>query len=374
MSDTNITKKIKLLHIVEAMGGGVFTYIVSLANQLCIDFEIYIAYATRPQTPINYREYFDDRIHLIEVKNFTRSINCFKDLNAYIELKKISNKVQPDIIHLHSSKAGILGRLAFKTKTILLFYTPHGYSFLMKNYNLLERKLFKRLECIAAKCSCTTISCSKGEYLETLKLTSKAVYINNGIDLVEMTKMLEKLPTEKNSSDTFTIYTLGRICHQKNPKQFNEIAAMLPQYHFLWIGDGELRKELSSPNIEVTGWVSRETGISLAKNADAFLLTSLWEGLPISLLESMYLKKPCVVTDVIGNRDVIRNGVNGFISNNSTKLVSFIQTICDNPQDINEVLTHNAYQDILNEFNVAVMAKRYAQLYQNAISDGVAKE
>ena len=62
----------KLLYIVEAMGGGVFTYIVDLTNGLADFFEIFIAYAVRPQTPVDFRKKFDKRIHLIEVQNFVR--------------------------------------------------------------------------------------------------------------------------------------------------------------------------------------------------------------------------------------------------------------------------------------------------------------
>lgn len=70
----------KILYVVEAMGGGVFTYIVDLSNELIKEFDIYIAYAVRPQTPPDYRQYFDKRIHLIEVKNFCREINLKKNL------------------------------------------------------------------------------------------------------------------------------------------------------------------------------------------------------------------------------------------------------------------------------------------------------
>lgn len=70
-----MAKKKKILFIVEAMGGGVFTYIVDLANELVKEYDMYIAYAVRRQTPDNYKDYFDRRINLIEVKNFSRSIN-----------------------------------------------------------------------------------------------------------------------------------------------------------------------------------------------------------------------------------------------------------------------------------------------------------
>lgn len=164
-----MAEKKKILYIVEAMGGGVFTYIVDLANELVNSYDMYIAYAVRKQTPQNYKDYFDKRIHLIEVKNFGRVIDPAKDIAAFFEVKKIAAKIKPDVIHLHSSKAGAIGRVAFNGK-IPMFYTPHGYSFLMENYKPMKRRMFKVIESVCAKRNCTTISCSVGEHQESLKL------------------------------------------------------------------------------------------------------------------------------------------------------------------------------------------------------------
>lgn len=178
--------KKKILYVVEALGGGVFTYIVDLANELVNEFDMYIAYAVRPQTPSNYKEYFDKRINLIEVKSFCREIKPAQELKAIKEVKPIAEEVKPDIIHLHSSKAGVIGRIAFNGKDIPLFYTPHGYSFLMKDCSKLKRTIYWLIEALFAKRTCTTISCSPGEHRETLKLTKCAVYVNNGINAEDL--------------------------------------------------------------------------------------------------------------------------------------------------------------------------------------------
>ena len=133
-----------------------------------------------------------------------------------------------------------------------MFYTPHGYSFLMEDYKPMKRRLFKLIESVCAKKNCTTISCSVGEHQESLKLTKRATYVNNGINMAELQEIIDK--TEK-VEHPFTVYTLGRICYQKNPTLFNEIAESLPDVKFIWIGDGELRGELTSKNIEITGWL-----------------------------------------------------------------------------------------------------------------------
>ena len=350
--------KSKILFVVEAMGGGVFTYIVDLANELVNVYDVYIAYAIRPQTPIDFKKYFNPNIHLIEVKNFARSINPVKDILALFELKMIAKSIDPDIIHLHSSKAGAIGRVVFNGKKHPLFYTPHGYSFLMENYNPLKRFLFKSIETILAKRKCTTISCSYGEYLETKKFNNHATYVNNGINTEKLGLLLSNV-TEKDHP--FTVFTLGRICYQKNPDLFNSVAKAMPDVRFLWIGDGDMRDVLTSPNIEIVGWVDRKKALELSVNADVFLLTSLWEGLPISILEAMYIKKLCVVSDVTGNHDVIHNGRNGFVCQTIDDYVNAISS------KNTEKLIDTAYNDIVTEYNTNVMARKYVQIYQSAM-------
>lgn len=389
----------KILFIVEAMGGGVFTYIVDLANELVnvtddngsFVYDMYVAYGIRKQTPKDYKRYFDKKIHLIKVENFERSINARKDIKAFFEIKKIVKDVEPDIIHLHSSKAGALGRVAFNgykvqdkhtgaVKPVPLFYTPHGYSFLMKNHSAAKRTAYKIIEGGCGKLDCTTISCSKGEHEETLKLNKQAAYVNNGINVKELEKNLGKIKVEDHP---FTVFTLGRICYQKNPELFNQVAEAMPDVKFLWIGDGELRNELKSKNIEITGWADRKTALEKSMTADVFLLTSLWEGLPISLLEAMYMKKPCVVSDVIGNHDVIATGDNGFVCDSVDDFVKAVRSIqrdmCGQsfegvtgataiyPKAVvsgeTEKLVEKAYQDVMEKYNTKVMARSYVEIY-----------
>lgn len=352
-----MAEKKKILYIVEAMGGGVFTYIVDLANELVNSYDMYIAYAVRKQTPENYKDYFDKRIHLIEVENFARAINPSKDIAAFFEIRKIAKRVRPDIIHLHSSKAGALGRLAFNGKKVPVFYTPHGYSFLMQNSSSKKRKIYKAIETICGKRNCTTISCSAGEHEESEKLTKQAVYVNNAVNTEALQELIEAVPRKKHP---FTVFTLGRICYQKNPKLFNQVACANPDVHFLWIGDGELRGELTAPNIEITGWVQRNEALQYSVNADAFLLTSLWEGLPMSLLEAMFMEKPCVVSDVIGNHDVIHNNDNGYVCN---KIDEYTKVIAEIRNGNSERYVKKAHTDVIERYDTKVQARQYSDIY-----------
>ena len=349
----------RLLYIVESMGGGVFTYIVYMANELVHKYDVYVAYGLRPQTPGDYRTYFDPRVHLIQVENFTRSIDPVRDVKAFREIRGIANRLHPDLIHLHSSKAGALGRIAFSGKKIPLFYTPHGYSFLMNDCSRTKRMLYYLIEWTLAKRKCVTLSCSEGEHRETRKLTGRAEQVDSGINTEELDAIVSSAGEMKEHP--FTVFTLGRITYPKNPELFNEIAKKLPEVSFLWIGDGELRGQLTAENITITGWMDRKQAIRESIKTDVFILPSRWEGLPMSLLEAMYMKKLCVVSRCMGNRDVIHDGENGFICDTADAYAEVIKAAQTGK---GQEQIQRAYSEIKNHYNVKEMAREYAKLYE----------
>ena len=352
-------KKKKILHIVEAFGGGVFSVLVDLINSTSEEFEIVVAYSKRPQTPENFESYFSKNVKFIEVKNFARSINLKKDIKAFFELKKIIKSQKPDIIHLHSSKAGFLGRFAANGRKIKMLYNPHGFSFLMQDCSKIKRKIYWIIEKIGAMRKCKIVGCSKGEYEEALRLSKNSICINNAINVEKLQKETKDFDIKKIDLKNLKICISGRIGYQKNPEFFNKIAESFPKCNFTWIGDGDLKDKLTSKNIKITGWKTREEVLKLVNENDIFILTSIWEGLPISLLEAMYLGKVCLVTDCIGNRDVIKNNQNGYLINQEN-----YKSILDNLNydDLKDIST-NAKNDILNEYNIKNMVEKYRGEY-----------
>ena len=357
-------KRKKILFLVEAFGGGVFTYIVSLSNELVKNYDMVIAYSTRNQTPKNFKNYFNKDIRFIEVKNFKRSIGLH-DFKACREIKNIINCENPDIVHMHSSKAGIIGRIVCRDKKIKKFYTPHGYSFLKQDDSKFKRIIYFSIEKMVAviNSKCKIIACSEGEYKESIRLNKNSTYVNNGIDIDEINQLIVNY---KNNDIDFTklkICTIGRIGFQKNPSLFNQIAEAFPDFQFTWIGDGELRNQLISKNIKITGWANRNDVLKNVLENNIFLLPSLWEGLPIALLEAMYLGKVCIVSNVIGNRDVIKNGVNGFVCNNLEDFKMVINKIKNEEYEINSV-SQKAKEDIIKEYNIKTMSEKYKNIYE----------
>lgn len=340
-----------------------FTYLVDIANRVSERMDVTIAYSTRKQTPKNFKEYFNENIKLIRVKNFTRNINPIKDMMAIQEVKRIVKAEKPDIVHMHSSKAGAIGRLAISPRKAKLFYTPHSYAFCKKDDSNIKRKCYQFVEKILGKKDCMTIACSKGEYDESLKVTKNSMYINNGIDLADMNQCILNETIEKTiDCNHLKICTVGRIGYQKNPAMFEKIAKKFLDIQFTWIGDGELRDVLQSPNIVITGWCNRKKAIKQLYQNDIFILPSYWEGLPITLLEAMYLKKICIVSNVIGNKDVIENEVDGFICKKEEEYYHLIERIKNG--DINLGKIQNAAREkILKKHDIEKIVKEYLKIY-----------
>lgn len=355
--------KKKVLHIVESFASGVFSFLVDLVNSTDKDYEIVIAYGERKETQENFKEYFNKNIKFIKVENFTRSINPIKDIKAFFEIKKIIKEENPDIIHLHSSKAGFIGRFAASGRKRRMLYNPHGFSFLMQDGSKIKRTIYWIIEKIASFRKCTIVGCSKGEYKEALKLTSNAICVNNGIDLDFMKENVKDIQERKINYNNLRICTLGRIGNQKNPKLYNDIAKCFPKNDFTWVGDGELKSVLTSDNIYVTGWKNKIEVLNILNENDIFILTSLWEGLPISLLEAMYMKKICIVNNCIGNSDVI-DGTNGIVCDNLEDFKDAIENV--QRQRINvENMIEKAREDVSNIYNTKNMVKVYKKLYEN---------
>lgn len=361
-----MNKKTRVLHLVESFGGGVFSFLTDLVNQTNRNYEITIAYGRRKETPENFKDYFNNDVNFIEIKNFTREINLKKDLKAIKEIKKIVKELNPDIVHMHSSKAGAIGRLAISAKGRKLLYNPHGFSFLKKDESKLKRLVYKILEKFLSLRKCIIVGCSKGEYEEARKISSNCICINNGLNVNKIDKVIENLNAIPKSNNKLRICTVGRIDFSKNPKIFNEIAKEFPNIEFTWVGEGDLREELTSKNITVTGWKEKKEVVGLLNENDIFILTSLWEGLPFALLEAMYMEKICIVSNCIGNRDVIKNKENGFVCNDLEDYKKTIQSIIDNKVSISEI-TKRAKEDVKSNFNIELMAKQYEKAYKKTI-------
>ena len=351
-----------ILHIAEAFGGGIVTFIANLANEQCKGYyRVIIAHGIRKETHANYRDFFDERVELIKVEHFQQDINLLSEWKAICELRTIIKDIKPDVIHMHPSQSGVLGKLASIGCSAYKIYSPHGFAFLRQDVAGWKLQIFKTIEKIFAACfKCQLVASSTTEYEEAKKVSKKSVLIFNGINTRQLDSYLEM----KAENEKPVVGMVGRALPQKNPALFNYIAEMMPHVQFEWIGDGDLRHLLTAPNIHIVGWGPREEALEYVAKSDVYIMTSLWEGMPLALLEAMYLKKPCVVTNVVGNRDVIINGENGYVCNSETEFVEKIQSLIDN-HELSSSFGEKAHQAVVEKYNSAIMAEQYENLFLN---------
>jgi len=357
----------RIVHVVESFAGGVYDFLVDLTNYLS-ECEHTIIHGKRKNTPKSFQKDFPAGTKFIYWKNARREISFSKDFRALIEIIKALKSIKsPNVIHLHSSKAGFIGRFAARILGLQdkVIYTSHGVSFLRKDVSSLKRSLYIYLEKTASKLGGKVIACSKSEAEVFQEYGINADYICNGIKCKQSSR---KKPSKEEN--IITIGTIGRVTYQKNPKLFNKIAENFLQrknIKFLWIGNGELSHQLKSPNITLTGWLSRKEVENKLQEIDIYLSTSLWEGLPLSVLQAMCAAKPLVLSDCVGNRDLIAD--NGIIFKTLEEAITSITDLIENPKK-REILGLNSLKLVKKEFSIEKTIKKYKQLYESLIKSG----
>ena len=324
---------LKVVHIVEALAGGVNTYFKDLSwyfdkEQTALDIDTTIIYsANRKEVESEQiKATFSDAVTLIEL-SMNREFALFEDFKAVRQLIQLLRDLQPDVVHLHSSKAGVLGRIAcfFLHNKAKVFYTPHGYSFLRTDISPAKKKIYKGIEVIfQKKFKNTTIACGDAEY-EIAKKIGPSYLVRNGIDCDE----IQKYSTE-HTNTVLTIGIVGRITAARNPSLFNSIALQNLQFNFVWIGDGELKSVLNAPNISITGWfLDHNKVVAQLDKIDIYIQTSVWEGLPIAVLEAMAMQKPVIATNIVGNRDVVVPNKTGFLFDSILEVNDYLEILKD---------------------------------------------
>ncbi|MEO6904702.1 MAG: glycosyltransferase [Bacteroidia bacterium] len=303
-----------IIHVLDPFASGLATFLRLLTEQLSNDYHI-VVHGERNELADfkDVRNLFPKKnIRFIQWKSVQRNLSAKKDFKAYIELVAILRRFRnADVVHLHSSKAGFLGRIACRQLRIKqVIYTPNGAPFLISNASKFKLKVFEKLEQFAFHLGGLVVCSSESEQKEYTERGIKASYINNGTRVSKQSFIRDK------DYNKFRIVTSGRVADQKNPKVFNEIAENfidLPHFEFVWIGDGECSPMLLSPNIKITGWLSKEGVRQEIEKADLYLSTSFFEGLPFAVMEAMALGKCLLLSNCIGNVDLVKNGVNGQI-------------------------------------------------------------
>lgn len=341
----------KILHVITKSDlGGAQSVVASIANSLAQEHSVTVAAG---EGDGKLWAMLSERVEKVELRHMWRAVRPLQDMLGVVELRKLYNRIKPDVVHLHSSKAGVLGRLALPRKRVV--YTVHGFDSVrlaFRRFLPVERALQGACQKIAAV--------SHYDYKNLLKegISRNVVTIYNGIftpktEGIERPKEFD--PTKKS------ILCIARVQPPKDHKLFIEIARLMPQYNFVWIGNMEPLQEPMPSNCHFIG--NLPSAGAYCQFADLFVLTSNYEGLPMTILEAMSLSKPVVSSDVGGVSEIVRSGINGYVLPNSAEeFAKHIDKILQDPQLYAKMSAQSL--DIFNrELRVEIMAESYLKIY-----------
>ncbi len=400
--------KIKILEIITRLdpGGSTESVIDVFSNINTQKFDIYLCYGGEikefnPKTP-----------NIYHIKSLTRNISLIKDFIAFCQILKIIIKLKPQIVHTHTSKAGILGRwAAFILRTLKvvspqmkIIHTPHGHIF-YGYYSSLITKFFITLEKITAPLTDIFIGLTEGEKKETiqiLKLSSNSNWriIPSGIDItISETQIHNNITKEEVLREfnippqSFIVGTVARLEPVKgiiylvksaiqilNSTDNNQLADI----YFLIVGDGSQKNILKNialqsltddkkNHIIFTGM--RQDVKRLISAMDIYIQPSLNEGMGKTILEAMNLAKPIIASDVQGIPDLIINGITGILipPANESEIKRAIFELISSPAKFSQ-LGVNAYKKITHktdgyiEFSKERMIHLHEKLYSEITS------
>lgn len=272
----------------------------------------------------------DPSFRTVFVDSLQRDIHPFYDLLALLELAKVLLAEKPAILHTHSSKAGILGRLAAALAGVpVVVHTYHGFGF-HDRQPAPVKALYVFLEKLCARVTDALVFVSRSNIAYAaahgLVRPEDAVLIRSGVALAGLPAPVDAAKLKMSAGigmHKLLVISVGNLKPQKNAGDFVAAAAKVladyPEARFVFLGDGPQRRALEARvfalglegRILFLGW-RRDTAEWLA-SADVFAMTSLWEGLPRALVEAMRSGLPAVCYATDGVTDLIKDGVNGFL-------------------------------------------------------------
>lgn len=348
-----------VLHIIEPFAGGVTTFIAHLTSQQPEHKHIVLhGRRTSVDKIEEVRRRFPREVEFVEWDYVQREIRPWTDLKAFLFLVRFLKRTDFDIIHLHSSKAGFLGRIAcFFLGIRSVIYTPHAAPFLRRDINGLTKRFYVFLEKFSSLLPGPIVCCCQAELKEYQDIGIDVLCINNGTVRSDIRKA-------KPEAKTYVICA-ALLTPQKNPVRFNEIAAFFKDrsdVQFCWIGDGELRNRITSPNIQMTGWLPPAEVTTYYQRASIYLATSDWEGLPYSVLEAMNAGCCLLLSNRGGHADVVRSGQNGFLFETKQEAIELLSSLLSDPEKVARM--GNASREICaDSFDAGKMAEGYNALY-----------
>jgi glycosyltransferase involved in cell wall biosynthesis len=305
------------------------------------------------------------------------------DLSKWGKVKELLKEKKVDLIHAHGTRAASNILWAARSLGIPVVYTIHGWSFHQDQGLLLKRMRIAGESYITSR-TAVNISVSEANRASGRKHIKgfESVLVNYGIDQKKFSPagVSSDVRAELGiGAEALLVLFIARFTKQKQPlamiRAFKEALDSVPGMHLLMVGDGELREEALrlSDDLGLGGHISFQTFRQDVPNvlaaADIFVLPSLWEGLPIGLLEAMAMGKAIIASDVDGTGEVLKHGENGLLVQTGQLVPSLAEALVQLGRDreMQKRFQQRAVETISGRFAVERMAREIEAIYTKVL-------
>jgi glycosyltransferase involved in cell wall biosynthesis len=368
--------KTKIAHLLHSLGG-VDVYLRLLLNNIDTDsFENVVIHGTK-DTAVPFLDKNKKNVKEYKISVF-REISVINDLKATYQTYQILKREKPDLIHSHSAKGGIIGRILGPLLGIKVIYTPHAFSYL-STQSKLKRGVFLGIEKMLAKRCSLLLATSNSERKRAIEEVGfdpqNTIVFNNCIEPIAK---IDSLSIPKTWPDNY-ICTVGRPSYQKNIEHMirvmNEVNKEA-KIHLVVMGVGPVSDQLESvksliqeldmeKEVTLLSWTERTDVFNIINHSKLYISTARYEGLPYAVIESLALSKPCIVTNCDGNRDLIIDGYNGFVINE--EVIQFKEKILEllGDEKLLERMSKNAHHVFSKNFSIKSNIEQLETIYRN---------
>jgi glycosyltransferase involved in cell wall biosynthesis len=375
------TSKIKVVHVVTRMNtGGVAVLISELVTGMDSEkFEVHLITGSCSHGEEDYLLAREMNLNQISIRTMQRSLRPFQDLKALVQIINELKRLKPDIVHTHTSKAGLLGRIAArlaapKAKVVHTFHGHllHGY------FSKPATQVITFSERALARISDTLIAMGNEVKTNLLEVKiGKPQQFQVAFPGVKENKPnsynLEAAKFRQEHSQSVIFTFVGRLSPIKRCDRIIETAIQVsnhvPASYFLIIGDGELRKtlETQATGLPITflGWESHtEDWLAIS---DVAVLLSDNEAVPLAMIEAGLSGLPVIATNVGSMGDVVENGINGFLVDPTIDAIAAKIIVLTASVELRKKLGDRGRELARQKFSVEAMINRHQEIYSQAI-------
>jgi glycosyltransferase involved in cell wall biosynthesis len=340
---------VKVLHVIARMNvGGTARYVGDLVAKIPDS-----ALATGFVQGSEIEDPIAQNLTTFRIPHMGRRVSPHNDLKAWLELRRIVREIKPEIVHTHTFKAGLIGRLVGgKHKRV---HTFHGHLFDDQSFSPFEKRVITIAERYLAKRTDLLISVGErvGQELRRAGIgsTKKWESIAPGVEALPLIYKSEARKRLGLDPNVFLVGWMARMTGVKNPLLALEVAKGMPEVQFVMAGGGDLLEVVakSAPsNVAVIGWTDASTFWSAV---DCAFSTSDNEGMPIALIEAQLAGVPVVATNVGSNSEVIEDRVTGVLTGKDA--ASLIESL-------GSLVTDERFFKSLAEQTTSVSARKFS--------------